>query len=92
MRFPKIADVAAELRNVNRNDAYTEPGVDEPFIDVRLQVWPDGDWAVHWGDSQYDQDHRGYWAASSVPGNNRRFNSMDLAREMIDEVRDDYAS
>lgn len=81
MRFPKIDDVAAELRNINKQDT----------DDVRLQVYPDGDWAVRWGSSDYDQDHRGYWGASSVPGGNRRFDSKDVARELIDRAKDQHA-
>src|SRR5690606_813072 len=34
--------------------------------DVRLQVYEDGDWAIRFGDSSYDQDHRGFWGASIV--------------------------
>jgi hypothetical protein len=89
MRFPKIAEVAAELRAINAE--WLEDDDVEEGIDVRLQVWKDGSWSVHFGDSSYDQDHRGYWGASSVPGNGRRFNSTDTARGLIDEAKDDYA-
>lgn len=86
MRFPKIDDVAAELRSINKSyDA------DEDGIDVRLQVYPDGDWAVRWGLSDYDQDHRGYWGSSSVPGSNRRFDSKDVARDLIDQAKEEHA-
>ena len=80
MRFPKISDVARELRDLNK-EADSE-------MDVRLQVYPNGDWAVRWGDPSYDQDHRGYWGSSSIPGNNRRFNSEDTARGLISEAKD----
>ena len=84
MRFPSIAAVAARLRDISMNV--------EGECDVRLQVYPDGEWAVRWGDSQYDQDHRGYWGASSVPGVVRgtvkRFNSRDVARDLIDQAKD----
>jgi hypothetical protein len=89
MRFPKIDDVAAELRDINKYDL--EPEDADEGIDVRLQVYPDGQWAVRWGLSDYDQDHRGYWGASSVPGNNRRFNSKDIARDLIDQAKDAFA-
>jgi len=88
MRFPSIAAIAAELRAVNANV--------EGECDVRLQVWPDGQWRVRYGDSSYDQDHRGYWGSSSIPGANRkgrvsRFNSVDVARDLIDQARDMHA-
>jgi len=82
MRFPKIDDVAAELRRINKMDT------DEDDIDVRLQVYSDGDWAVRWGLSDYDQDHRGYWGSSGVPGGNRRFDSKAVARDLIDQAKE----
>ncbi len=72
MRFPKISDVARDLRAINQEaDAHPDG------VDVRLQVYPDGDWAVHWG-------------ASSVPGRNKRFNSEETARYLISEAKDQY--
>jgi hypothetical protein len=85
MRFPSIKDVATELRAINKE---ADAGRDE--VDVRLQVYEDGAWAVRWGLSDY-QDHRGYWGASSVPGSNRRFHSEDVARNLIDQAKDAYA-
>jgi len=89
MRFPKIDDVAAELRDINQSELQPEDA--DEGIDVRLQVYPDGQWAVRWGLSDYDQDHRGFWGASSVPGNNRRFSSKDIARDLIDQAKDQHA-
>lgn len=93
MRFPKIDEVAAALRNVNKMQLPDDADDDGEGsgIDVRLQVYPDGDWAVRWGSSDYDQDHRGYWGASSVPGDNRRFDSKDLARDLIDQAKEHFA-
>ncbi len=90
MRFPTISDVAAELRNINKQTL--EPDDADEGIDVRLQVYPDGQWAVRWGSSDYDQDHRGFWGAASVPGNNRRFSSTDVARDLIDQAREHKAT
>ena len=89
MRFPKIDEVAANLRAINKTES-AEDG-DDGGIDVRLQVYPDGNWAVRWGSSDYDQDHRGYWGSSSVPGDNRRFDSKDLARDLIDQAKEHFA-
>lgn len=93
MRFPKIDEVAAELRNINKMQLPDDADDDGEGggIDVRLQVYPDGDWAVRWGDSSYDQDHRGYWGSSSVPGDNRRFDSKTFARDLIDQAKEHYA-
>lgn len=90
MRFPTINDVAAELRRINKQDSADDG--DDGGIDVRLQVHPDGNWNVNWGLSDYDQDHRGYWGSSSVPGDNRRFDSKAIARDLIDQAREHKAT
>ena len=90
MRFPSINDVSAELRRINKETL--EPDDADEGIDVRLQVMPDSTWTVNWGSSDYDQDHRGYWGSSSVPGNNRRFDSKDIARDLIEQAREHKAT
>ncbi len=89
MRFPSINDVSAELRRINKA---LEPDDADEGIDVRLQVYPDSQWAVRWGSSDYDQDHRGYWGSASVPGDNRRFDSKDVARDLIEQAREHKAT
>lgn len=87
MRFPSIRDVASSLQDINAN-------VDGE-CDVRLQVYEDGEWIVRYGLSDYDQDHRGYWGASSVPGviagKVTRFKSYDIARDLLEQARDQKA-
>jgi hypothetical protein len=48
-------------------------------------------WAVRWGDASYDQDHRGYWGASSVPGPGEHFDAKDIARDLIEQAKDHHA-
>jgi hypothetical protein len=86
MKFPSIKSVAAELRKINK------------FVDddceVRLQVYDNDkcvEWAVRWGLPDYDQDHRGYWGYDYVPGNGRRFSSERLAKELIQQVKEQYS-
>lgn len=87
MRFPSIASVRAELVRLNR---LVDPSDDEQdSCDVRLQVYDDGGWAVRYGDPSYDTDHRGFWGgSSSIPGNSRRFNATETARELIEQARE----
>lgn len=84
MKFPSIKDVAAELQLINANV--------EGVCDVRLQVYEDGKWAIRSGLTDYDQDHRGAWGASSIPGvwNGvaRRFDSKSIARDLIAQCKD----
>lgn len=94
LRFPSIRSVAHCLTSIGKDcrgyGFAPDLGEDTWFCDVRLHVWPDGSWAVHSGDSQYDQDHRGFWGASSIPGT-RRFNARDVARELIDQAKEHHA-
>jgi len=88
MKFPSIKNVAQELRLISANV--------EGECDVRLQVYPDGSWWVRYGDSSYDQDHRGYWGASCVPGcggrknQPKRFQSIEVAKDLIEQVKDHF--
>jgi len=86
MKFPSIKSVASELYLINMNV--------EGECDVRLQVWDDEQWIIRTGDSQYDQDHRGYWGSSCVPGvvNGivKRFRSRDIAKDLLEQVKDQY--
>jgi hypothetical protein len=86
MRFPSIKDVARQLVGINANV--------EGECDVRLQVWDDGEWCVRYGNSQFDQDARGYWGSSSVPGVVRgavkRFRSREVAKDLIDQARESW--
>lgn len=86
MRFPSIRNVALVLARLNREIEASDEG-----CDVRLQVYPDGTWNVHWGPSDYDQDHRGFWGASGIPGGKRRFRSREIARDLINQAKDAYA-
>lgn len=96
MRFPSIADVrsvlaAAQrgLRRINRNDLCDDDDGSGPATDVRLQVWSDGTWQIHTGDSSYDQDHRGARGSSCLLWD--RQNLTELARDLIEQAKDQHA-
>lgn len=69
IELPSVDDVYASLRHIH--DAVdwglieSEWAEEDHSVEVRLRVQED-DWAVLWGDSQYDTDHRGYWGAASI--------------------------
>lgn len=77
--FPSIANVASALRDAK---SMLDRG-DE--MEVRLQVYHDGGWAIRKGDPSYDLDHTGYWGAGYLT---RYTNCRDLARDMIEEARE----
>lgn len=91
IKFPSIKDIASVIRGINTEESFPGECGEECYIDVRLQVYPDGQWSVHSGDSSYDQDHRGFWGSSCVPGNGKRFSSVETARELIDQAKDHHA-
>lgn len=88
-KMPSVAKVAAYLR-------LCKGGIGPEFqdeegnvgIDVRLQVYPNGEWAIRTGDSSYDQDHRGYWGASFL---SPRSNCRELAADLIDQCAEHAA-
>jgi hypothetical protein len=61
---------------------------EEAYMDVRLQVHQGGGWSIHTGDASYDQDHRGYWGASSL---SRDTDCAELAEELIEQAKDMHA-
>jgi hypothetical protein len=54
-------------------------------VDVRLQVH-DGTWAIHAGDASYDQDHRGFWGASSVSANTDGDDLTSILEDLVDQA------
>lgn len=93
-----ISEVARDLREISIDFA---PCIDEDndqeganeeenYLDVRLQVHA-GSWALHTGDSQYDQDHRGYWGSASIDGVLTRKAAREMARDLIDQAADQFA-
>jgi hypothetical protein len=89
MRFPKISDVARDLREIAREvNGYSLDS--EEGVDVRLQVEENGDWRLWSGDSQYDTDHRGHWGASSIPSDGSSFNVSEVAKDLVSQAKDSY--
>lgn len=86
-KFPTLSIVAQELRDINAHV--------EGECDIRLQVYPSGEWALRVGLSDYDTDHHGYWGASSLPGvvqgKVKRFPSLVMARDLIEQCKEHYS-
>lgn len=87
MKFPTISDVAEHLRDINQNKIRAEDGE----IDVRLCVDTDETWTVRWGLVDFDPEHSAYCGASSVPGSGKRFNSRIVAKDLIEQCKDQRA-
>ena len=89
---PTVTELAIELLavSVHVETDMIDPGCDEPSIDVRLRLHG-GSWYLMVGDSSYDQDHRGYWGASSVGYDLPMDDAKDIALDLIDQALDDHA-
>lgn len=91
--FPAVEEIRECLLGL---PAQVEPEMresdwDEPSIDVRLQVWEDGSWTVHTGDSCFDQDHRGFWGSASVGADDTPVDLMATAANLREQAIDDCA-
>ena len=83
--MPTIEEVKAELERIIAFMNFDDLGQDDDgYIDVRLRVF-EGNWEVKYGDSQYDTDHRGWWAYSAICEDS---DLEEVAQELIDEVLD----
>jgi hypothetical protein len=88
LNFPKVKDVAYELRVLNATFLH------ESF--VTLQILDDGRWWVHEGSNEGNLDYHGYTVSVQLPGcrgrKNKpcRFSSEEVARNLIDKIADQY--
>ena len=89
MQTPTIMEVAQALHAVVRTALSETHSRD---IDVRLQVYENGEWAIRYGPSDYDQDHRGYWGAASVHYGMDVVWLEDVARHLIEQVEEQQAT
>ncbi len=85
LTFPSTESVAEALEDVR---SQLDMGSD---TEVRLQVYPTGQWAVRWGLSDYDQDHRGYWGASSLFQWEESEGLRTTAEFLIDQAKEQAA-
>ncbi len=63
-----------------------QEGIEE--TDVRLQVYPNGQWQLHMGDASYDTDHTGFWGASSLSLYATRNSLKELARDLTEQAQE----
>lgn len=85
-----VKDVADIIHSYGRDLAgyglKPEYGDDTVYGDFRIQIYPDGQWSYHTGDSSYDQDHRGAWGSCSVKVRITRKEAHDLAVDILGSI------
>ena len=91
-------DLRKERNYLKANFGHENPKVDGDYpdelnysCDVRLQVYEDGSWSLRTGSSDYDQDHRGFWGASSIVHFSANEELKDVALDLIDQVQESMA-
>lgn len=91
VRMPSVTVIARGVQDASASVDKRDCG--EEGCDIRLQVYPnEGGWQIHIGDSSYDQDHRGYWGAASVPGGRiSTVKALEIAKELIEQAADQAA-
>jgi hypothetical protein len=81
----QIFEEADYLRRNFTEEELQMPDSDFSGTDCRLRVF-EGDWSLITGDSQYDTDHRGYWAYNSIPYHCTLEEAQEIAESLIDDV------
>ena len=81
--------IRAEARAYPRTEISDDEG--NPSIDVRLQVYPDGEFTFHSGDACYDTSHSGFWGAGSVSPDFDEQECMWVARDLVEQALEDAA-
>lgn len=88
IRLP-VASIAAELKYLH---GFYAPATEDNggVLDVRLQVFPNGQWALHYGAPDYDTDHHGAWAAGTIDLGERMTarHARIMARTLINQAAD----
>lgn len=88
IQLPDPSVVATELLRIYRQTDWSlirmdTPENEEPSLDVRLQVYEDGECVVRYGDPSYDPDHRGFFGAGCIVENDPGLSA--LAEELVEE-------
>ena len=76
---------ALYLRNNFEREDLINFGSDFSGTDCRLR-WHNGSWQLLTGSADYDQDHRGYWACSSIPYDCTRAEAKEIAHDLIGSI------
>lgn len=85
MNWPEIDWIIKALQDVQNTLDVNET------TDVRLQVYENSEWALRVGLADYDQDHRGYWGASSINTECTQENTRSIAESLLEQAQDQHA-
>ncbi len=63
---------------------------EDEYLDVRVNINPEGDINILFGDSQFDTDHRGLWAYGSININYDDEFLLSVAKDLVNEIEDQF--
>lgn len=83
----EIKALRAQLAKIGVRTADNDNEADH--VELRLQVYPSGEWVLRWGSHQYDTDHRGWWGSGSLPSPEASDEQIyDTAADLLEQVSD----
>jgi hypothetical protein len=86
--FPGSPLILASIRSLRVELAQLDT---QGSVDIRIQADGRESWRLLWGDVQYDTDHTGYWAASSIDIGDCA-DDQELADDLCRDLFDAYWS
>ncbi len=63
---------------------------EDEYLDVRVNINPEGDINILFGDSQFDTDHRGLGAYGSSNINYDDEFLLSVAKDLVNEIEDQF--
>lgn len=85
------SELRKEQQRANWEMIAPEPEEEAPMLEVRLQVYPNGEPYLRVGDPQFDLDSGGYWGAGYIAQGDTASELRQLARDLIQQARDQHA-
>lgn len=85
--WPDVNEIADDLLILRTDLARYVDDPEGEGLEVRLQVYPDGRWAIRFGDSGYDTDHLGYWGNGAVCLGDSANVLGEVARDLLEQAQ-----
>jgi hypothetical protein len=85
----ELSDIRDYLETYDDDEIADDDGV--PGTDVRINSTGEG-FKILYGDSSYDDDHRGFWGSSYVRKGSNDYDLIEIAYDLIEQLLEDMES